>query len=362
MKEQGLVRLFQLLRKHFGEEFGANRFEIRRDDRKRFDAVGPAQVRVHADWVGQPCKSGVREPWIAVRMPGAACGAVGTEALLALLEELDRLGKLKVSRLDLALDDYDRTFTPRQFAEACVDGTLDSEQAKLGPGAVTRVRGKNWEWSRRDGGCFWLGGRMSSRLLRVYDKGRESKGTIPSVRIELQCRNEHALGLLRDLLAARAGERSLEAVWAAHVVGFIDLRVPSGHRSGSATWLRVPWWEDLVRDAVPKTLAKPDDGSAAAWLRACQRQCAGFLRTILELVGIREADLLQIVRNPEQKPEWVAEPEQLLELLAKLARALLLCLGHGPWKLSKDHQLRLRQLREDGAAVRAFAERVVPVK
>lgn len=335
--------LFVLLAKHLGEDYGQDGFQVLRDDEARFDAMGPFGMRVRADLIGQVDRRGNREPWVGIRVPGEACRVVGTNAVLDLVEMMGLAGKLKVSRLDLALDDFDRSFSPRQFAEACVVGRLDDENARLGAGVVTRVRPDNWEWRRRYGGCFWLGGRQSQRLLRVYDKEKESGGAVPSVRVELQCRDEFATFLTRRLLDARWQKRPLAEVWGEHVVAFVDLREPEGHRSGSAGWRRVRWWRKLVGDAGAVATAQPDDSSIGQWMDAMQKQCGGFLRVLLLAEGVDEETFRGPVLNPDQ--------------LRRMVDVLRTALPVGEWRLSGEHRVRVKQLREARERAEAFAKR-----
>jgi hypothetical protein len=336
--------LFELIAKCLGEEYGRDRFEVQRDDDKWFTAVGPFRIRVQADRVGSVNSRGVREPWCGVRIPGEACRAVGTKALLDLLEMLGLAGKLKVSRLDLALDDFDRTFTPREFAMACVAGRLDDENALLGPGLVTRVRRDSWDWKRRHGGCLWIGGEKSARLLRVYDKLRKSGGAVPSVRVEFQARDEWGTELARQLLRARWEKRPLAEVWAAHVVSYVDLREPTGHRSGSARWRRVPWWAKLVGDPAGVVTAAADDSTVGQWVHHMRKQSGGFLRVLLSACGVDAATLHAALHHPEQA--------------CRLIEALQIAVPPGPWRLSGEHEVRLRQLREARARADAFAARI----
>jgi hypothetical protein len=128
---------------------------------------------------------------------------------------------------------------------------------------------------RRKGGCFWLGGRKSPRLLRVYDKDQESEGKIPSTRVELQSRDEFATALVGRLLDARWAKRPVAEVWAEHVAQFVDLREPTGDRSASHRWPRLRRWRVLVGDVREYRSWPP---TTAPWGRssAMQRQCGGF--------------------------------------------------------------------------------------
>ncbi|MGE3175261.1 MAG: replication initiation factor domain-containing protein [Planctomycetota bacterium] len=267
------LQLGAILHEHLGPGFGPADFEVERDDEKRFLAMGPNGVRLLADPVGQENRDGVREPWSSVKLPGKSCRATGTEKLLRLLAVLlDDAYGLKVSRLDVAIDDFDRSFIPRQFAEACVDGDLSSEAAVLGRGVITRVRPTNWDWSRRKNGCFWLGGAKAARRLRVYDKEAESRGAIEAVRVELQCRDEYALDMAHRLVAAMVAERPLGDVARERVRGFVDLRVPSGSRSRSQEWPQVDWWAQFIGSGTSDGIPREDPTDARTWKAQCSKQ------------------------------------------------------------------------------------------
>lgn len=339
-----LGNLLELCAKHLGPQFGREGLTVLRDDHDRFHAIGPLAMRVTVDRVGQANRHGVREPWVGLRLPGELCQAVGTDNVLDLVEMMGPVGKVKVSRLDLALDDFDKTFSPRMFARACVDGALDDEHARIGPGAVTRVARGSWEWSRRKGGCFWLGGRKSARLLRVYDKDRESDGRVPSTRIELQSRDEFATELMRRLLEARWENRALAEVWAEHVVAFVDLREAHGSRSGSQKWRRVPWWEKVVGDVSGVATAVVDDSTVGQWWRAMQKQCEGFIGVALRAQGVTGERFRLAATDPE-----VAQC---------VVRAVQSMVGKGLKELSPEHGLRLGQLTRARERGEAFVRRV----
>lgn len=330
VKHLETIDLFVLLARHLGPAFGRQGFEELRDDDRAFDARGPFGMRVRADRVGQANRHGEVQPWSSVRLPGELCRTVGTEAILALADAMADAGQWKVSRLDVALDDFDRSFSPRMFAKACVPGSLEDEHAHLGEQVVTRVRRRNWDWSRRDGGCFWLGGKKSPRLVRVYDKDEESGGVIPSTRLELQTRDEFGTQLAADLREARSREGGIVAAFLGHLVGFVDLRVPQGDRSQSQTWPRVAWWERLVGNPEAIGLARREDSSATAWVAAMVRQCVGFLVVMLRAGGVNAGRWARAAFDPPSQEAVVGVFRQLV--------------GEVLPELSPEHRIRLEQL------------------
>ncbi len=320
------------LEEHLPTGFGFADLRILRDDDERFDGIGPLDLRVRADLVGQLNRRGEREPYVTIRLPGQLCRAVGTDAVLNLHAALSARRGWKISRIDVAIDDFDRSISPRKFATACVAGDLDDEKARVHRRVVTRVRGDNWEWSRRKGGCLWIGGRKSERLLRVYDKQAESSGAIRSVRFELQCRDESATTLAADLLAARAGGESLATVAMDHLVGFVDLRVPQGSRSSSQLWPRVDWWAKFVGAARAARIPRGDPTGAEQWLRALQRQSKGYVGVELRRAGVTSAEFASL--PDDDSPA------------GKVLRAVRSIVGGELPKLSPEHGVRLGQLRE----------------
>lgn len=325
--------MLEMLKFHLGKEFGRSGVLVLRDDDLRYMGKGPLGLVVQADLVGSENRCGVREPWVSIRFPGKLCQAVGTAAVLDLVEALEAEGGMNVSRIDLALDDYERTFTPRKFAEACVSGRLDDETALLGPGVVTRVRRDNWEWSRRLGGCFWLGGRKSSRLLRVYDKDAESGGQVSSTRVELQCRDSFGDGLMGELLKRRRNGGSIVEVFFDHLVGFVDLREPCGSRSGSQKWRRVSWWQALIGEAKAVAVLAADDSSVWEWVRAMQLQCGGFVGVLMKAAGVKEWDLGAVAERSRAG--------------AKVVGVLREIRGTSGGVMSREHRVRLGQLMRE---------------
>lgn len=335
--------LLDLMTEHLGQHFCVG-LEILRDDARRFDARGSLGLRVRADRVGQVDRKGNRQPWSGVRLPGEVCRAAGTGRVLDLAEAMGTRGKLKVSRLDLALDDFDKTFSAEQFATTCVEGSLADPKALLGRRVVTRVRRKSWDWRRSKGGCFWIGGGQGARLLRVYDKDQESGGKIASTRIELQNRDEFATALCERLLVARREGRQFGEVFAEHVVEFVDLREPKGHRSDSQMWPRVEFWRKIVGDAKGITTPAGDDSSVWHWLGAIRRQFGGAFGVLLRAAGVTPGG---IVRGRHD----LAEARKILS-------AVSLLVGTDLGEMSAEHELRLGQLtRERGRNVRRMMGR-----
>ena len=97
----------------------------------------------------------------------------------------------RISRIDLAYDDYDKTFTPHDFMRWKMNERI-STQCKCCGFMMSEAT---------KGGTFYLGKRGKGRFLRIYDKEYESKGAINSIRYEFELRQEWAT-LIQDKILA----------------------------------------------------------------------------------------------------------------------------------------------------------------
>lgn len=87
-----------------------------------------------------------------------------------------------ITRLDIAYDDYTKTFTPKDF-------DLWMHQERI----VTDCKAWKYETSQQScGDTFYLGKRGRDRLLRVYDKNYESDGKIDAIRYEFELKDRWA--------------------------------------------------------------------------------------------------------------------------------------------------------------------------
>ncbi|MCU0865723.1 MAG: replication initiation factor domain-containing protein [Planctomycetes bacterium] len=278
--------LMAWLEEVLGPAFRAAGMKVESESVRRFVAFGPNGVRVSADLVGSANKDGVREPWSGVCLPGEACRSAGTQRLLALLAKTLPDPGVKVSRMDIALDDFAKGFSPRKFGTTCVGKDLSDENGRLQPCVVTRISPDNWNWDRRKGGCFWLGSVLSDRRLRVYDKERESDGRIRSVRVELQCRNRYATMLARRIVDGRESGESVARCALPFVVAFVDLRQPAGARSSSQEWPRLGWWAEFVGHVQAASTGGEDLSHVLAWERNGKKQGRGMLSVQLRAQGV----------------------------------------------------------------------------
>ena len=95
----------------------------------------------------------------------------------------------QISRLDIAYDDFTKTFTPKDFLVAWYNDEIQSSCNKM-----------DFATSGKGGGeTFYLGNRRN-KLLRIYDKAKESHGEIDSIRYEIELHNRYANELSEMIL------------------------------------------------------------------------------------------------------------------------------------------------------------------
>jgi len=188
--------------------------------------VGPGGARV---WWDPPGREDVH-----ASLPGKACVIAGEVRLRKYLLQVLAVGG-KATRVDVAIDDYDRVVVPADVLEAL-----------QGPDKVTHARQYLTQQGGRvgspelTGATVYLGAPSSRQRLRVYDKGLESGGQMDCVRWELESHKEAA-----ETMAVALAHQDWGQLAASRLVGFVDFRDRSSHSEVERRW-RLPWFEALV--------------------------------------------------------------------------------------------------------------------
>jgi hypothetical protein len=99
----------------------------------------------------------------------------------------------RASRVDLAVDISDGGEYARRVPALMTDGRL-SHTVK----SVRFIHGIE----KGDGCTTYLGSRKTSKFLRIYDKNSESRGEVPTTRIEVQLGDHYAAQMWRTLTAS----------------------------------------------------------------------------------------------------------------------------------------------------------------
>lgn len=113
-----------------------------------------------------------------------------SENCISCIMQLLKSRNCKLSRIDLAYDDYTKTYTPHDY------GRLWYEER-----FATKFRSFRFNSSQQTkGGTFYLGSRRNQKMLRIYDKDYESQGEIPAIRYEFELHGDNANDMMNYFL------------------------------------------------------------------------------------------------------------------------------------------------------------------
>lgn len=165
---------------------------------------------------------------------------------------------MSFSRIDLAIDDFEKTLDLGVIKEHLENGWVSSR----------------WRVFRPDGdkiiGCgglelqttIYIGSRKSDSFTRVYDKAVElrSKGFQPEydewVRFELESKRDRANEIVNRLLSCHPPTAFIRD----YVNGLIEFKEPSCDDSNKWRWAVAEWWSEFLGtiDKVRLCLPKPE--------------------------------------------------------------------------------------------------------
>ncbi len=188
--------------------------------------LGPGAARILFDST---------RPETHVILPGKWCAAVDESQMRGLLLWADANGGA-TTRLDLATDDFEQRVTPVDVREAILAGQMvtHSKKARL----QETLLGD-------DGTTVYVGAATSRVVLRVYDKAKQSRGAVMSIRWELVLRKQAAQAIQRDLAV-----RAWAPLFNSQLLRFADFR----DREADPKIARCPrlWWYDEIIGDVTK--------------------------------------------------------------------------------------------------------------
>ncbi|MEQ9206126.1 MAG: replication initiation factor domain-containing protein [Phycisphaerales bacterium] len=137
-----------------------------------------------------------------------------------------------------------------------------------------------------------LGKRESSKCVRVYDKGLQTK-SLPAgqwERLEVEFKDDRAAEVCLTLLDA--GERLPESLWR-YVIGAFDFRVKNGRTELQRRPL-VGWWESYIGQAHPlETKPIKNESSLAIWCNWFRSSVGSRLLQLADILELTPQELLQ---------------------------------------------------------------------
>ena len=308
--------LEQLLRVRFSRKWDEPRvMGIRWDGY----AISPSSAMVC--WVrygddSQPLAERTRGA-VWVSLPGECWSAASPEIQQRLLRLVGVLSA-RVTRLDLALDDYARELDLGAVESAVLGGHYCGCRRFQ----VVRSGGLG---KFRHGLSIVLGSPQSAKRLVIYDKLVESNGRIPSIRLELRLRDRLAHSVWASLMAREFSSVAM----AQAVVSAVQFRSGEKLTDHVARRPLLPWWHRFLRRLqveparLPRVLVRRSLQKTVDWLA---RQVSGSLGVVSQVLGrgvvdrlvdfgIRLAERKEAVRT--RVADWSLNREQIVCLFGE---------------------------------------------
>ena len=192
------------------------------------------------------------------------------------------LHNFKATRIDLAIDDFSKTISPRFIHEIAKQGNFSGfrnipTQDKAGNWKAPSYRWVESPWCDSDGelhqaGTINFGSCQSDKQFYVYDKWAESDGKIDSIRFEARFLDEQADIRFREILKClQSGEGyedsycKLIGSMACGAIDFVDRETDER----LSRCLRFEWWgqfiDELGRVTFPVPRQKPTIEKVVRW-------------------------------------------------------------------------------------------------
>jgi len=235
---------------------------------------------------------------LLLSLPGSICSSVEVEVIWNLSRFLNDVFAFKVTRIDLALDDYSKRLEFENLLTASREGLFARVRQLVPHFACLRNR-------RMKGWTFDVGSKQSDSYGVIYDKETESDGRIKSVRFEGRFKDEvaHALWLQWLSIPDESFQELSPQFLAGKTIGIVEFCERLPKEKNVSRMKRLPWWESFVA-AVGSHLrhsVKKEDSTLDRAKRWVERQVTGTLAILRKVLGIHEYRRLH--------DEWLAAAE-----------------------------------------------------
>jgi hypothetical protein len=212
--------------------------------------------------------------WFSI--PGGALARIDDLTTLRGLSSILSPYEFRISRIDLALDDYEKTLSAEYIDEMKSKGRL------VGNPTVTPIG-----YANEPGWTRYIGSRRSAVYLRAYDKSAESGGLIDAYRLEGEFKglvgNEH----YANLQAIAFNAETIAAYIVEAVTG--ALRITDGSDSQKYLCGVDPVWQGFLNHCESKggfRVAQPRrESSLAKTMQWLERSVKSSLATVKQALG-----------------------------------------------------------------------------
>lgn len=211
-------------------------------------------------------------------LPAGCLNLLEPNQQASLFAALHRMGA-KCTRLDVRIDDYEKTVTIEEIAQAAKSGNFACFRS-------FRIIESGIMGNSRTGGTVEFGRRGKNgtgKFFRSYDKGVESGGKFECIRHELELSGERSANCFA-ILAQAPSELWPELIggWIRDAISFVDRSVSD--RLGRCPLLG--WWEQLIGkfNALSLSVERPKTTieKAKKWL---QKQVAPTIAFVCNAIG-----------------------------------------------------------------------------
>lgn len=211
-------------------------------------------------------------------IPGKVCASVDALSLHWFLQWChDNLCSMRCSRIDLAIDDYDRCLSKQDITDALdaksYAGFRDAD-------VIHNYRSKFAGW------CIYLGSRLGEKMVRIYDKYSQSKGEHNCIRWEAELKGDKAQEAMLQYIGLMASPYVLEDWIIGVAVGqctFVE-RVDKNIERCPL----LPWWQaflDKLAVTRIKLKAKRRTPSIVGKMAWIARQVSKSMAIIADAIG-----------------------------------------------------------------------------
>lgn len=242
--------------------------------------IGMKGIRVWMDAGGRDEDGTEHEIQLKIAFPGSIMSGIDYKRLVAWLVPAGSKYVLDCSRIDLCLDDRNKTIDLGKINDAAIAGNFfNASYSGLAAG------GKRNE---NRGMSVYFGSPSSLKRLCAYDKTVESKGKILGNRLEARFRKQAAMQVLMDILQSiDESEKKFVEFCRDTILGIIDFRDRSSDDPNRFRCPVLDWYQvfiDRVRatpiriklPAPTQTIQKSID-----WIEKSVAQSVAFVKTAL---------------------------------------------------------------------------------
>ena len=197
---------------------------------------------------------------------------------LILLETED----IHITRLDIAFDEFNGMFNINDFYNDIENGNYTSKWRSY---TLTKSS---------EGISVVLGSKASDILLRIYDKAAEQNVDYHWIRLELQLRDERALGFLRSY---QTGSFKIGQIFIAVINNYVRFLQVNNNDSNKRRWETALYWQNFIKNAERISIYdKPGfDYDLADLEDFVLCQAGNATKTLIEIIGID--NYLQQLKN-----------------------------------------------------------------